>query len=634
VTPRAGISLTASITDALSGRRVLLLLDNCEHLLDAAAEFVDALLSRTGSVKVLASSREGLRLPAEHLWSVPSLDIADGSGSAAVALFVERAEAANAAFGLDDDSDATAVVEICLRLDGIALAIELAAARMVAMSAQDLCDHLGDRFRLLSGSRRGLERHQTLRQAVQWSYDLLGDDERKVLASCSVFAAGFDLAAAAHVCERFDEYAVLDVLESLVRKSLLTVEHAGRHARYAMLETIRQFAEEQLATVGDSADVRARHAAYYAAQAVDRWELWEGPGYRAAVDWVDAELANLRAGFRWAADHADVVTATAIAAHAASLGWLLQLFEPTGWAEEILPAARTADIPQLPRLYAAACLGSWTGRAEAADAFGQTAVALAGEARYDPFDPGLSRMLAAIAHVTAGGDVDAFLETGADLANGPGLSRLAGLNMVLYTLPGVGRADEARAIAAETLGVARAHGNPYWIAFALIGTGRAFADSDPARALDAFRQALILTQEQRIPFLEARAAYEAAGLETTHGNPSKGLDLLDSSLDAYQRAGNYLDLALTLAELTAFFDRQAQPETAAIIYGTSSHYYTATTVPVVLTLPATLDHLRVVLGDAVYDERVAVGAAMDPAEGVRYAREQIRLAHSTLSGSP
>ena len=136
------------------------------------------------------------------------------------------------------------MVEICRRLDGIALAIELAAARMVSMSASDVLERLTDRFRLLSGSRRGLERHQTLRQAVQWSYDLLGDNERIVLQRCSVFAGGFDLAAATHMCEHFDEYAVLDLLDSLVRKSLVTVE--------------QRLAPYPLWNVGDDPPVRRR----------------------------------------------------------------------------------------------------------------------------------------------------------------------------------------------------------------------------------------------------------------------------------------------------------------------------------------------------------------------------------------
>ena len=343
------------------------------------------------------------------------------------------------------------------------------------MSPTEVLERLTDRFRLLSGSRRGLERHQTLRQAAQWSFDLLGDDEAAVLGCCSVFAGGFDLAGATQVCQRLDEYAVLDLLDSLVRKSLVTAERVQGHTRYGMLETIRQFAEERLAAAGSIGEVRDRHAAYFAQQAVARWEIWEGPGYRSAVDWVDAGFANLRAGFRWAADHAQLVTAAKSAAHTTMMGWLLQLFEATGWAEEILPAAMTADLPQLPRLYSAASLCFYIGRLEPAVAYAQAAVALQLDPRYDPFDPGWSGSWAATVQFIAGGDVDRSLEMYADLAHQPGLSHLAGQVLLLNMLPAAGRAEEARAIEAETLSVARAHSNPAWTAFALIGTGRAFA---------------------------------------------------------------------------------------------------------------------------------------------------------------
>ena len=185
------------------------------------------------------------------------------------------------------------------RLDGIALAIELAAARMVSMSPVEVRDRLGDRFRLLSGGRRGVERHRTLRDAVAWSYDLLDGTERGVLNRCSVFAGGFDLAAAARLNDGLDEYAVLDGLDSLVRKSLVTTEQMAGHIRYGMLETVRQFAEEQLAVTGSIEEVRHCHAAYFADRAVAQWGLWDGPGYRSAVDWADAEFDNLRLGFRW-----------------------------------------------------------------------------------------------------------------------------------------------------------------------------------------------------------------------------------------------------------------------------------------------------------------------------------------------
>ena len=257
VTTTSGSAPADTIARTLSGRRVLIVVDNCEHLLDASADLVETVLARTTTTTVLATSREGLRVDGEQVWPVPSLGTDEGSGSAAVELFVERARSVNPAFELGDPTATEAVIEICRRLDGIALAIELAAARMASMGPQDVRDRLSDRFRLLAGSRRGLERHQTLRHAVGWSYDLLDDDERTVLNRCSVFSGGFDLAAAAHLCRDagFDEYRVVDLVDSLVRKSLVTTEQAGGRARYGMLETVRQFAEEQLAT---TAGIEAR----------------------------------------------------------------------------------------------------------------------------------------------------------------------------------------------------------------------------------------------------------------------------------------------------------------------------------------------------------------------------------------
>ena len=384
--------MTDSIAQALAGRRLLMVLDNCEHVLGAAGDLVETVLARAATVTVMATSREGLRLPAEQLWPVPSLDVGGGVNSAAVELFVERARAVKPGFAFGQAARPRRWSEICRRVDGIALAIELAAARMVSMSPQDVRDHLGDRFRLLSGSRRGLERHQTLRNTVQWSYDLLDDDERAVLGCCSVFAGGFDLAAATHLCgDGSDEYAVLDRLDSLVRKSLITAEQVGGHARYGMLETIRQFAEEQLAATGPIDEVRDRHARYFADQAVAHWDMWDGPRQRVALDWVDIEFANLRVGFRWAADRGDLATAAAIAAHTVMLGWHLLRYEPIGWVVEILDAATAADVRQLPRLYSAASVYSQIGHPKAAVGYAQTAVVLAADPRYDPFEPGVTR---------------------------------------------------------------------------------------------------------------------------------------------------------------------------------------------------------------------------------------------------
>ena len=162
--------------------------------------------------------------------------------------------------------------------------------------------------------------------------------------------------------ESDDEYDMLDLMDSLVRKSLVTVDQAGGRTRYGMLETIRQFAEDQLVMTGTIIEVRDRHAQFFADQTTSYWQIWDGPRQRESLDWVAAELANLRASFRWATDQGDLGVATVIAAHTAIMSWPLQRFEPVGWAEEILEAAVEADLPQLPRLYIAASLCLYGGR--------------------------------------------------------------------------------------------------------------------------------------------------------------------------------------------------------------------------------------------------------------------------------
>jgi predicted ATPase len=199
VTQQPGKSVSESVAVALEGRLRLLVFDNCEHLRDAVADLVEGILAHSATVKVLATSREGLGLSDEQVWPVPSLDLSRGIDSAAVNLFVERAQSVAPRFSMATPDEAGAVVEICRRLDGIPLAIELAASRMASMTVSEVRDRLDDRFRLLVGSRRGLERHHTLRHAVAWSYDLLDDAEKSLLTRCSVFSGGFDLQSACAV---------------------------------------------------------------------------------------------------------------------------------------------------------------------------------------------------------------------------------------------------------------------------------------------------------------------------------------------------------------------------------------------------------------------------------------------------
>ena len=366
ITQQPGKTVAESVDAAFEGRVRLLVLDNCEHVRDAAADLIEAILAQSATVKVLATSREGLGLANEQVWPVPSLDLSGGIDSAAVNLFVERAQSVAPRFAVATTDEAGAVVEICRRLDGIPLAIELAASRTASMTAGEIRDRLDQRFRLLVGSRRGLARHHTLRHAVAWSYDLLDDAEKSLLTRCSVFAGGFDLQSICAVAgfDDVDDFAVLDLLDALVRKSLLVADRSSGRTRFSMLETIRQFAEEQLIASGVAPEVRAAHARHFAEREDEILALWDSPRQREAYTWLTADLANLRTAFRWAADHGDLETAAAIATYAAFLGLWVENYEPIAWAEELIEPARAVDHPRLAALYVMASQCCWAGRTD------------------------------------------------------------------------------------------------------------------------------------------------------------------------------------------------------------------------------------------------------------------------------
>ena len=620
ITQRPGTGMAESIGLALADRTALIVLDNCEHVLGAAAELTATLLRHAEELHIVATSRESLGIDGEHVWPVPPLDRRAGLDSPAVALFLERAGASRSRFELADPGEAGAVVEICERLDGVALAIELAAARMVSMSPIEVRDRLDDRFRLLSG-RRGLDRHQTLGQAVRWSYDLLSHDEQQALQFCSVFADGFDLAALCAVSGIDDEYAVLDLLDSLVRKSLVTTEHTLGHTRYDLLETIRQFAAERLVEQDLLDAARDRHADHFAELTLSHWSTWDGPQQRAGLDWCDVEFANLRSAFRWSQDTGDLDRAAAVAAHTAIMVWPLQRFEPVGWAEEILDAAAAVPIRWLPRLYVAAALCLYSGRPDVGVTYAERATALATDERFDPFVDGWSEMLEALAHLF-GGRLDRRVEICTGMADRSGFARVVGLCGLTWALPAVGREQEATVIAADTLATARAYGSPFWIGWALGGYGRAYASTEPVKALAALREGLFYAREYRLPFWEANLAQDAARLEATHGDLDEAWALFDQAIDSFDRAGNVVFLAATLASLAVVFHEIGRIETAATIYGASTRQASISLVP---RLAAMVADLRAALGDARFAECSDEGARMATSAAVREARRQIRL---------
>ena len=299
ITEQPGKSVAESVAAASEDRVRLLVFDNCEHVRDAAGDLIEAILAQSATVTVLATSREGLGVADEQQWLLASLDVGKGMDSAAVSLFVERARSVSRRFSVAQRDEAAAVMEICRRVDGIPLAIELAASRMASMTAIEVRDRLDQRFRLLVGSRRGLKRHHTLRHAVAWSYDLLDDAERLLLDRCSVFAGGFDLQSACAIAgfDDVDDYTVLDLLDALVRKSLLVADRSAGRTRFSMLETIRQFAGDRLTAAGAATETRAAHARYFAGREADILALWDSPRQRKAYTWFGTELANLRTAF-------------------------------------------------------------------------------------------------------------------------------------------------------------------------------------------------------------------------------------------------------------------------------------------------------------------------------------------------
>jgi predicted ATPase len=303
-------AITDVVVAHLAGKRALMLLDNCEHVLDAVAALADTLLARVQGLSLIATSREGLGVEGEHLLAVRSMTVPSASGadthaleeSDAVKLFVDRARAVRSDFSVAPDN-AAAVAEICRRLDGIPLALELAAARVKVLSVEQIRARLDDRFRLLTGGRSAVPRQQTLLATMQWSYEQLSEDEQRLLRMLSVFAGGWRLAAATAVAgAESDEFEVLDVLARLVDKSLLLVEHvSAEETRYTMLETVRQYAHERLVDAAESETARKRHFEFHAAKAENfhaerfvREEYW--------AQRLTGEHDNLRAALAFARD--------------------------------------------------------------------------------------------------------------------------------------------------------------------------------------------------------------------------------------------------------------------------------------------------------------------------------------------
>ena len=348
-----GRSTTDTLLRFIGDRHMLMVLDNCEHLLDATAALTTALLGACPRLTVLATSREPIGVPGEVTWRVPPLSLADE----AIELFTDRARHARPDFTITGDS-ADTVTEICRRLDGMPLALELAAARVRALSLPEILDSLHDRFRLLTGgARTAVRRQQTLRASVDWSHALLTEPERVLFRRLAVFMGGFDLHAAQAIAgdEELHRHQMLDLLTLLVDKSLVVAEDAGGRTRYRLMETVRQYALEKLGESGEADEVRDRHRDHYTAMAA----LLDEPtnsGHQRRIEQTETEIDNLRAAFAWSREHDDIEDALRLVSSLQPL-WLSRgrrILEGLSWFYALLTEHGEPPLDVTPALRARA----------------------------------------------------------------------------------------------------------------------------------------------------------------------------------------------------------------------------------------------------------------------------------------
>ena len=546
--PHPDAPLQATTVDFLRSKALLVILDNCEHLLGAAGRLAADILRACPEVRILATSREGLGVDGERIFAVGSLELPGGrditsvAASEAAQLFAERGAAARAGFAIDE-TNAASIAEICTRLDGIPLALELAAARLSAMSASEIADHLDERFRLLAGGRQlAVERHQTLRSTVDWSYELLGDRERAVFDRSGVFVGSFDAAAATRVVgnDELESWDVLDALRDLVSKSMLVAEETrDGSTRYQLLETLRQYARERLDEAHATDHFRRRHAACYA-----EWAERAGPGLlgRDELEWRAAlrvELDNLRAAVAWALDTADPADQELALRIVAALS-----FQATGdrasgistWAAQALPFAEGARPALRIAVIGAAGWDSamrldyerareltstafrlleenpeveWTS---AAAAVGAAGVAALYTGRFEEASELAQRFVAdERARSVAVAMFDAAVGTV------PVMAELLGGNW-----------PAAREHAEEAVAIARRVGNPSGIALALYVFGWALTYDDPPAALAAFDESIALVRSGASDQTFAHVLVRAGELRAAEGDAAALDDLREA----------------------------------------------------------------------------------------------------------
>jgi predicted ATPase len=580
VTARPDLSLEESLVVYLRDQETLIVLDNCEHLLRPVAGLVARIEATCPGVRVLATSREGLNLRGEQILVVPSLGVPEGDMSMdaltecdAVRLFTDRARAVKADFRVDA-TNAEAVGEVCRRLDGMPLAIELAAARVAAMNPVELARRLDRRFRLLTGGERvAIERHQTLQATIDWSYDLLSDPEKRLLARLSVFAGGCTLEAAEAVCGRdpIEVDEVLDLLVGLVARSLVVADDGGPDTRYRLLETIRQYGEERLAEVSETEPCRVRHARYYGELVGEVDRHIYGPGQREWGVRLAREHDNLILAMAYALDRQDVELALGLFCPVPFLNVQMNdlvFFDPT----PILDLPGCADYPGYSDALTRAAGRAWDRYGDAQLALRMCDEAETAEQRHGRGEGWTSTMRpivrAQIAQAAGRTDeaIDHFLESARSIRQeNPAIAAIT-LSSAAQAL---GWADPtgAQELATEGLALARQSGMPVAIVYNLEALAHVLASTDPERASSLLTEALELatTMGYEVPGASYIAAFTAARL----GDWPVVLRTANRVLRDQIRTGAYS--IVYVAAILNFVARslvEERPEAAAMLQGT------------------------------------------------------------------
>jgi predicted ATPase/class 3 adenylate cyclase len=644
--PRPGRTLAESVCDYLAPKQALIVLDNCEHLLDAAAAMAEAILRAAPGVRVLATSREGLAVAGEQVWPVRSLRVASEPSLEAIAaceavrLFGERAGSARPSFVVDA-TNATAVSEICRRLDGIPLAVELAAARVTSMSPVEIAGLLDDRFRLLTGGRRrGVERHQTLRATVEWSYSLLDARERVVFDHLGVFAGSFDADAATAVAgdDGLAAWDVRDALDDLVAKSMVGLDDGpDGTTRYRLLETLRQYALERLDDTGQAEEHRRRHAEHYAAFAEVTGPGLEGPDEATWFPRFDADLDNLRAAAAWSLDARDAADGEPGLRIIAALVRQVFVRPAAGvgeWAEAALERAETSTPGRRTAvLTAAAWKAIFDGDVDLAQARG--AEALRDGLPPDTPCPGFGFAALASSSATAG-DREAALETiaaGRSALDAIGADHAARLVLDVsgvVVLIFAGRYDEARVAADELLQRARTLGNPSLLTQALRWFAQTRQSDETDAAIEATEEgqahgrAVAVSDNPDV----VNALALLAKLRAGRGEHAPAITALREGIVRGYDTGQVPNLlSYTLGYGVSAATNLGAWELAAtlggaltggplvwMVYGDPAH---------VAERDAALDRARVQLGPERYDAAHATGAAMSYEELIAYTLAEL-----------